>query len=295
MSSNPFLPENTAQQGSKEWHEERAKGIGGSEIAIVLGISPYRTRYSLWLEKCGLKQPDDISHLPHVQRGVMAEPVARKLMEDRLQCKLTPKTWPQNGIVRLSDDGGNEETKQLIEVKAMGLVDHQAAHCGKIPDYYKVQCVWALGVTGYERCWFTSIRPEDNNDLAIIEVLPDNELFLSMKQEAEKFWKLVETRTPPEMTNKDYLVVESGIILDDLEIYKKAKTDYERAKAEYESAQEKLVGHAGENSIMGAWGKITRFTKKGSVNYKAIPELKGVDLEKYRSEPSFQTRITIKE
>jgi len=41
------------EPGTPEWHAARANGIGGSEIAAVLGISPYESPFSLWHRKQG--------------------------------------------------------------------------------------------------------------------------------------------------------------------------------------------------------------------------------------------------
>lgn len=35
------------------WLQERTKGIGGSDVATVLGLNPYKTPLSLWEEKTG--------------------------------------------------------------------------------------------------------------------------------------------------------------------------------------------------------------------------------------------------
>ena len=40
-----------------EWHRRRFNGIGGSEMASVLGISKYQSAYDLWLVKTGRKEP----------------------------------------------------------------------------------------------------------------------------------------------------------------------------------------------------------------------------------------------
>lgn len=43
-----------AEPNSEEWHAARANGIGASEIAAVVGLSPYQSAYALWLEKKGM-------------------------------------------------------------------------------------------------------------------------------------------------------------------------------------------------------------------------------------------------
>ena len=46
-----------ADAGSAEWHEERRRGIGASEVAVACGFGRYRTRYDLWREKTGASAP----------------------------------------------------------------------------------------------------------------------------------------------------------------------------------------------------------------------------------------------
>src|SRR5205823_13949319 len=45
------------EPGSPEWHAARARGLGGSEIAAVLGLSPWESKFSLWHRKMGLASP----------------------------------------------------------------------------------------------------------------------------------------------------------------------------------------------------------------------------------------------
>lgn len=292
---NPFANNEEQQQGSEAWHAERAKGIGGSEIAVVLGISPYKTRYQLWLEKTGLVQPADISGLPHVQRGVLAEPVARKKMEDLLGRKYTPKTWPQKGVARCSDDGYNEDINDILEIKAMGIENHQKAHLGEVPEHYRVQCIWNMGVSGANKCYFVSVRPEDDYDIAVVDILPDTAEFHEMVAEAEKFWELVKTKTPPELSDKDCILIEDAIFEADEQEYvelEKKKKDIEARLNELKSVFEERLGQYG--SVEGKFLKMTRVNRKGNVNYKNIPELQGVDLEPYRGDNSVYMKVTVK-
>lgn len=43
----------TLEMTHKEWLEDRRKGIGGSDVATVLGLNKYKSVYQLWLEKTG--------------------------------------------------------------------------------------------------------------------------------------------------------------------------------------------------------------------------------------------------
>ena len=53
--------------------EERRKYIGGSDIASVMMMSRWKTPLTLWLEKTGEIEPDDLSDNEAVQLGVELE------------------------------------------------------------------------------------------------------------------------------------------------------------------------------------------------------------------------------
>jgi len=52
----------TQDMNREEWLEVRKRGIGSSDAASVVGLSPYKSQLELWLEKTGrdegLPQPD---------------------------------------------------------------------------------------------------------------------------------------------------------------------------------------------------------------------------------------------
>lgn len=65
----------------EEWLEERKKGIGGSDAAVILGLNPYKNNIRLWEEKTGKVQAEDISDKPYVKYGTQAEDLLRELFK----------------------------------------------------------------------------------------------------------------------------------------------------------------------------------------------------------------------
>ena len=63
----------------EEWLEERKKGIGGSDVACILGMSPYKSNVELWEEKVGIREAEDISEKEYVKNGTDSEDPLRKL------------------------------------------------------------------------------------------------------------------------------------------------------------------------------------------------------------------------
>ncbi|WP_171311948.1 YqaJ viral recombinase family protein [Enterococcus cecorum] len=47
------VSKSTSEMSHQEWLEDRRKGIGGSDVATVLGLNKYKSVYQLWLEKTG--------------------------------------------------------------------------------------------------------------------------------------------------------------------------------------------------------------------------------------------------
>ena len=65
-----------------KWERARRGGIGGSDVAAIMGISKYRSPYEVWLEKTGRVEPKDISGKQAVEWGNRLEDtVARKFAE----------------------------------------------------------------------------------------------------------------------------------------------------------------------------------------------------------------------
>lgn len=49
-----------------EFHARRRRGIGGSDVAAILGVPAFRTAYEVWLEKVGRAQPGDAAPVTRV-------------------------------------------------------------------------------------------------------------------------------------------------------------------------------------------------------------------------------------
>lgn len=187
-------------QGTDAWRRARAKRLGGSEIASVLRISPYKTRRDLWSEKSGRKPQADISNLPHVRRGIDAEPIARAKIESLLGTKYTTPVvkhkrhaWAVASLDGLSLYPGREH---ILEIKTMSKDKHQEVAWGIIPDYYECQLQWNMMIAERDRCLFASYRPEDES-LYWFWVDADRTEQTYIMERAVEFWSFVEQDTPP--------------------------------------------------------------------------------------------------
>lgn len=281
------------------WLDSRRLGIGGSEIGIILGRSPYRTPYSLWLEKTGKERPTDISALPHVQRGIQGEKSCRLLLERSYLTSFTPKTWQLAGsICRCSDDGYSLDRNWILEIKCMGRDAHEAASRGEVPEHYRLQCQWNLMVSGAKRCLFVSYKPE-TEEMHEIWIDPDVTEQAALRTVAESWWeKYVVGDTAPALTPKD--VIECPV-----DEFQKTAEAYALVKRRFKEDAERLEKLSG---ILATYLRpeapairseahgvtVRKMQKRGTVDWKKVPHgLATGELDKYRKAPSHYVKVSL--
>ena len=275
----------------QSWHDMRANGIGASEVAAILGISPYTTAHQLWLEKTKKVERKDISHLPHVAKGILGEQICRDLYERQTLRSYTPKNWA--GLSpwhRASDDGWNIDTNTILEIKCQSALNHEMTKAGTVPEYYACQVQWQLYVSKAEKCYFISFRIE-NEEMAIVEVLPDPEEQKKILEAVDYFWLTnVLKDIPPERTDKDYLLVGNKELDEKLKQYEEAQKQIkvleEQAKALKEDIRPHLYRHTAIKTPAGF--KLSVTERQGTLDYAKFITDKGIseeELKAYRKKP----------
>jgi len=295
LSSGSF---NTAkmEQQSSEWHKFRALGIGSSDVAAILGLSKWMTPYQLWTYKTGLAVQPDISGQYQVRRGIDNEAKARAHVELIRGETYEPSlaVHPKYDFMRVSLDGRTKSGERLCEIKVPSQKIIDDALKGIVPDQYMAQCQYQLMVTGALENLFFCFNPETNQG-ASVTVLPCKDWFSKIEAAVVPFWTVnVLQKIPPELTDRDYVKVTDHEMIAKATLYselkKKLKADEEAIELLEEELKKMTQSHP---AILCGPAKITRYTQKGAVEYAKIPELKNLDLEQYRKQPSSRVRITI--
>lgn len=139
--------------------KKRRRYIGGSEIAAILGISPFQTAAGLYDEKLGLAEPKPSSDA--MLTGVFLEDGIARLWHHRKCPELRmlrgrPKLHPEFRFMRASPDrilhaeinyGCTLAPVEGLEVKCISAYSEAAGGWGRsgsqdYPDYYRAQCAW---------------------------------------------------------------------------------------------------------------------------------------------------------
>lgn len=210
-------------QGSDEWKIWRRKRLGASDAAIVMGVSPWKTRYQLWFEKTGREekyrdQNREKKPLGNwaIDRGNRLEPMVRSMYELRNDIPMDPivLVHPKYEYIMASLDGFNAEHKRILEIKVPGKETIEKAKRGEVALHYALQLEQQLYVSGAESAHFyvAEIANIDGRERIknayLVDYKSDPELQAKLISELHKFWELITTDTPPELTDKDTLVLE---------------------------------------------------------------------------------------
>ena len=148
--------------GSPDWHAARANGLGGSEIAAVLGLSKWESPLSLWLRKAQ-QIPLDDEDKPEMEAGRrLEEAICQKFADTHelgglLQPAGTYRHVDQPFMIANPDrfiynpDG---QVEALLEAK-FAIYDEEWGEQGtdQIPPYYLTQTRWYLAVFGLDTCY----------------------------------------------------------------------------------------------------------------------------------------------
>jgi len=285
-------------QGSPEWTSYRAKMGNASEAAALMNCSPWfpRTPYELWLLKSGRAEKDEN---PAMARGLRLEPLARSFIERRFDEVYEPQVVARDRI-SASLDGLSFDGKWALEIKCPlnGRESDTWRHVARFacpPEHYWWQAQQALYCSGAQGLRFVVCHAENGEitDLIACEVRPDLPAHEVLHEAWIGFLRYLDEDEPPPLTERDVHQRTDPEWRDAVSAWKEAKRWLEEAKRAEAEARKALIEAAGGVSAEGAGIKLTRYWKRGEIDYRAATE--GMDLEPFRKEGSWQHRISEQE
>jgi len=273
------------EQGSLAWKQFRKEHIGSSDIAAIMGVSPYKTAYHLWLEKTGRKEEDASNYF--MLMGKAKEEDARPLYSDITGNLIIPsiKLYDEWEIAMASLDGISIDGDIICEIKCPSDKKYESYFDEGIPEHIEAQIQWQLMITSAKKCDYFVYLDHDTYHLE--EVFPDPGYQKHMLEEASDFWDCVQMDTPPEMTEKDFLHIEdaesNALAAEEREIDEKIKV----LKKKQVKIRDRLLNRSDDgNCIFSHAGvKITRINRKGNVDWPKVCDhwnISNEDLEEFR-------------
>lgn len=288
-------------QDSPEWMDWRNQGVTASEIAVIFGISPFKTCWQLWAEKSGLRQPDNLDRNPYVRRGKNYEHVLREYVASSRGLSIMPCCieHDQVSIIRASLDGLDQysrpwEFKIPSEKKFEDV--RQNRHQSVSAKTYFLQVQYQLLCTGAKEGYlvFGRVKEDDVSasiaDVIILPIKADPDIHLRMMEQAAHFHNLVVKGIQPDQDpERDVFAPETK---QDADKWTKSAADILpllQRKAEIEAEKKAIEAQLQELSapvktILGknkagefAGLRVLRSDRKGSVDWSAYVKSKGDD------------------
>lgn len=182
----------------EQWLEQRRTGIGGSDIAAILGLSRYKTPLQVWREKRG-EVIDDADNAA-MRWGRYLEPVVRQAYADETGREvLLPSgilRHPTRPFMVASLDGFTED-RRVFEAKTARTAEGWGeAGSDQVPQAYLLQVQWYMAITGFAVADVAALI--GGSDFRVYPIEADAELHELMIDAAAEFWRSVERGEPPE-------------------------------------------------------------------------------------------------
>ena len=156
-------------------------------------------------------------------------------------------------------------------------------------DYYLHQMYAQIYVTRAEKCFYYCYYEKEG--ICIEVYLPPN--FLSRWHPAARaFWKCVALNEPPALQESDYKDMSCEPEWHSYATeYRKLCEQIKTLEDMKESYRQEILKKCGDQSCTGHGIKVIKTILPGRIAYHEIPEIKDINIEKYRKNPTTSWRI----
>lgn len=256
--------------------QNRTGFLGGSDLAAVLGISPWKTPYELYEEKLGIapETEDDERRDRILKRGKRLEPVVMEMLGEEYDIAVTERNRiaydPEFSWMRAEIDfeymlpGGSIGNGDVKTVHPYAAKDWGETLTDEVPVYYIAQFQWGMMITGAQVCAVAALIGAD--DLRLYYVPRDAEIIAMLRAKALQFWdEHVMVEIPPPMKtaadaermlkrfNGVSVMADADVqkIVDRLKRIKEAEKRLEAKREEYETTIKLTLAGAVKDTSSG--------------------------------------------
>lgn len=197
------------ESGSPEWHQQRAMGIGGSEVSTICGLNRWESAFTLWAKKTArisgeLKQSEPMYWGSALESVIIAEFGKRN---PQLEIETNPGTWHGQNIWEIANPDAvfKDENGEfgIVEVKTAAYADDWnlpaegvRGTANDVPRYYLTQVQWYLRIMGFKRAVVVALF--SGNKYREFDVPADEFQQAADFALVEQFWQNVQEDKQPD-------------------------------------------------------------------------------------------------
>ncbi|NYT19243.1 MAG: hypothetical protein GKC08_03000 [Methanosarcinales archaeon] len=269
------------EQGTDEWKELRLSKIGGSDIAKIMGVSPYGTAYTLWQEKVGLVTIQETSAM---RMGTETEEQIRSWYEKKTMDCYFPRVIisETHSFAMASLDGLSVDGKRILECKYCNKEVFKQVQDGQIPIHYLYQCQWQLLCTPSAEGVHFICYNKALDDYACAIIQRDEKIIQDCVDKAQIFYENhIKTEIPPELSEDDYVIIDDETALILSEKLDSVMSVLSHLKKEEESLRQSLFSYSDDGNFICGNLKASRCRGKKTFDYKKACEDNNINMTKY--------------
>lgn len=266
----------------EDWLNARRTGIGGSDVASVLGLNPWRTPYDLWMDKTGQVphgEENAAMHFGTILEQVVADEfvlrTGKKIRRDNQMHRTGKDNFQIANLDRVvvgedailecktanafrSDDWGESQEDEIIANQV--VTEH------KIPLYYETQIQWYMGVCKKSKAYLAVLI--GGQDFRIYCIAFNQTIYASLVEKCQAFWfENVVANVAPKPINiedvKKLYAKDNGEMLEASNEIATAIGEYKTKASQVKSLKKELDSL--QNIICTALGEAQGFLIGGQI------------------------------
>lgn len=221
IRQEPKVLVSTENLTEQEWLAYRRRGIGGSDVATILGISPFRTARDLYDDKLNIASAaDDAGNWVALEMGHLLEPLVARIFAKKtgLEVFQIKKMFqhPQYPFMLADVDYFVRLPNGKISILEIKTTNYNAKdHWWKdgeecVPVYYETQGRHYMTVMDIDEIFYCCLYGNNEDEVIIRHLYRDREYEQEMIYLERAFWHdHILTRIPPPYTEDGSLILES--------------------------------------------------------------------------------------
>ena len=178
------------------WLAERRSGVGASDVAGIVGTSPWSSPWSVWADKVGLIPLDDSdAATPSMRLGLGLEPLIARWFHDETGLHVAGEQTlvrhrraahhfaTVDGFVLDAPDDDVGDALGVLESK------YTAEAWDELPAHYADQVQWQLHCSGLPHAWVAALQlPFGRPRFVVKEIEPDKKRIDELVAKVDAFW-----------------------------------------------------------------------------------------------------------
>lgn len=218
MSYQPIEVVSTLGMDRETWLEYRRKGIGGSDVAAILGFSPFCTARDIYYDKAGIKPAVQTEeNWVALEYGHALEELVAKIFSFKTGYRVFKReilfAHPKHPFLQANVDYFYETPRGetgILECKTTDSESLEKWEDGAAPYNYELQCRHYLYIMGLQTAFIACLYGNNENKFLYRKIEQDPHYETGIVPHLEYFWNHhVLDNAPPPYTESGKLVMQS--------------------------------------------------------------------------------------